>query len=113
MLSEFFDTKSVRDDPASWDRLAQRVAEQATRESRRDAIQWLSQLRAGWIAASLVAFGLLAAMLAASQESARLRDRAADWEGFLAPADDIGRTMTTADRPPPIGALVLGTRKGS
>lgn len=106
MMSEFFDTEAVRDEPAHWDALARRVAENATRSSRRGAFEWVAQSRAGWIAASLVC-GLSVVSLAALSRSSSAASRAAEWARLITPTDNVGRAISMSNTPPAIGTLLL------
>lgn len=105
-MSDLFDTTRVRDEPAHWDMLAQRVAANAARESRGGAFEWLTQSRAGWIAACLLLGVALLAMASA-------KTRGSEWVPVLAPGDDVGRAMAVSDNPPGIGALLVRTRDGT
>jgi hypothetical protein len=106
---ELFDTTRIPDDPAHWDALAERVTANAAREGR-GALEWLAQSRAGWMAACLLLGAALFSM--ASAESATAAP-SADWVRTLAPADGLGREMTTADEPPAIGELLARTPGGA
>ena len=109
-MSEFFDTGGVRDEPANWDALARRVAENATRSSRQGAFEWLAQSRAGWIAASVVC-SLSFVSLAALARGQWTERRAADWARVITPTDDVGSAITMSNTPPAIGALLLRPRR--
>ena len=109
-MPEFFDTGAVRDERANWDALARRVAENATRSSRRGAFEWVAQSRAGWIAASLVC-GLSLVSLAAVARSSSAASRAAEWARVITPTDDVGSAITMANTPPAIGTLLLRPRQ--
>lgn len=107
-MPELFDTGSVHDDAAHWDRRAALVAERAmaakARPDRRGDMDAWSRSRATWAAACLLfAAGLLLMVLsrAPSPES-----EATSWRVLLAPPDDVGQLLATRGGPPPIGALL-------
>ena len=105
-MIDLFDTKGVRDEPAHWDALAERIAAGAARSSRSGAVEWLAQSRAGWIAACLLLSGALLSLASMTRRDAELRD-------VLAPADDLGRAMATSHNPPGIGLLMARGRDGT
>jgi hypothetical protein len=111
-MTELFDATQIPDDPGHWDALARRVAANASRESTVSAFGWLSQSRAGWVAASLMAAALLVATLYSS-ESSSARNRGAEWTQALAPVDEVGKAIALPDGPPAIGALLLRDRRGT
>jgi len=107
LMPDLFDTNQVRDDAGHWDALADRVAANAARESNEGGFEWFARSRAGWVAASL----LLAAALAFIElpaEDPSATGFSAEWAQAVAPADDVGRAITSHDGPPAIGALLLG-----
>ena len=110
-MPELFDTKGIQDDPAHWDAVALRVAENATRESGRGAFNWLAQSRVGWIAASLLLSVALFAMASASGDS--VQTLRADWMQVVAPGDDVGRQMAVSETPPVVSSLLVQTRGGT
>ena len=110
-MPEFFDTRGIRDDPAHWDAVAQRVAEHAARESRRGAFEWLAQSRAGWIAASLLLAAALFSMASAPGDSPRTPG--SEWLQVVAPGDDVGRQMAVSEAPPAVSSLLVQTRGGT
>jgi hypothetical protein len=103
-----FDTTRVPDDPAYWDALAERITVYAAREGG-GSLEWLTQSRAGWVAACLLLGAALFSM--ASSEGAASAP-SADWFRALAPADSLGRDITTAEEPPAIGELLLARTPG-
>ena len=109
-MSELFDTGAVRDETANWDALALRVAENATRFSRRGAFEWVAQSRAGWIAASLVC-GLSLVSVAALTRSSSAASREAEWARLITPTDNVGSAITMSNTPPAIGTLLLRPRQ--
>ena len=109
-MPEFFDTGGVRDEPANWDALARRVAENATRSPRQGAFEWLAQSRAGLIAASLVC-GLSLVSLAALARSSSAASREAEWARLIRPTDNVGSAITMSNTPPAIGTLLLRPRQ--
>jgi hypothetical protein len=111
-MSDLFDTTHVRDDPAHWDALTERVAANAARESKGGGFEWLAQSRAGWVTASLLLAAALLSMLSSAEKSSAT-SRSTEWAPALAPADDVGRAMLLPDGPPAIGALLLGDRGGA
>jgi hypothetical protein len=110
-MPEFFDTSRIADDPEQWNALAERVAETAARVSKRSSVDWLATSRAGWIAASLLLVAAWALMT--PRESSSATTFTGEWVQALAPADDVGKTIIVRDRPPAIGALLLGDRRRS
>jgi len=109
-MPELFDTHEVRDDPAHWDAIALRVAENTARRSGRGAFEWLGQSRAGWIAASLL---LAAALFAITSAGDSERTRGSEWVQLVAPADDVGRQMAASEVPPAVSSLLVQTRGGT
>ena len=106
-MPDLFDASQVPDDGAHWDALAERVAANAARESEGSGFDWFAQSRASWVAASLLLAAALAfGVLPAGDPSAS--SLSAVWAEALAPADDVGRAIILPDRPPAIGALLLG-----
>lgn len=104
-MSDLFDTRSVRDDSEHWDRLARRVAERAAQESKAGTVDWLSRPRVGRVAAAVllaVAVASIASFVASP--AARASD---ELVGSLAPADGVGRALTTSESPPAIGTLLF------
>lgn len=110
-MPELFDTDSVRDEPAHWDAIALRVAENAARESGGGAFEWLAQSRAGWIAASLLLVTALFSMVSAGERSAKTRG--SEWVQMVAPADDVGKQMAVSEAPPAVSSLLVQTRGGT
>lgn len=110
-MSELFDTRGVPDEPAHWDAIAVRVAENAARESRRGAFEWLAQFRAGWIAASLLLAAALFSMASVSGDLAQTQG--SEWRQVVAPGDDVGRQMTLSKSPPAVSSLLVQTRGGT
>ena len=110
-MPDLFDTTQVPDDAAHWDALAERVAANAARESKRDGFDWFADSRASWVAASLLLAGALAFMMLPAENSSATSFSAA-WAQALAPADDVGRAITSREGPPAVGALVLGGQRG-
>ena len=110
-MRELFDTRDVPDDPAHWDTMALRVAENAARRSGRGAFEWLAQSRAGWIAASLLLAAALLSMASASRDVARRGG--SEWMRVVAPADDVGRQMAVSETPPAVSSLLVQTRGGT
>jgi len=108
-MSNLFDTSSLRDEAEHWDEIAQRVAEIAARKSNGSSVEWLAHSRAGWISACLLLSAVLLSIFAQA-ENASAANRGAEWAQLLAPADEMGRAIGLPDRPPPIGALLLGGR---
>ena len=109
-MPELFDTTQVRDDAGHWDALAERVAADAARESKRGGFEWFGRSRASWVVASLLAAAL--AFMVLPTENSAPRSFTAEWAQALAPADAIGRAITLHDGPPGIGALLLGDPGG-
>ena len=105
-MTDLFDTSVVRDEPAHWDALAERIAAAAARGSRRSAVEWLAQSRAGWIAACLLLGGALLSLASMTRRDTERQD-------VLAPADDLGRAMATSHNPPGIGVLMARGRDGT
>jgi hypothetical protein len=108
-MPDLFDTSRLRDAPAHWDALAERVAATAARESARGGLVWFADSRAGWIAASLLLAAALAFTVLPAEDSGR-GSLSLEWVQALAPADDIGKAIISADSPPAIGALLLDGR---
>jgi hypothetical protein len=109
-MPDLFDTTHVRDDPTSWDALAQRVAANATRRSRGSGFDWLAQARMSWIAASLLLAAAVAFMVLPAGKSS-VRTPNAELQ-VLAPADDVGKAIVLREAPPAIGALLLSSQSG-
>jgi hypothetical protein len=109
-MPDLFDTTQVRDDPTSWDVLAERVAANAARRSRGSGFDWLAQSRTSWVAASLLLVAAIAFMVLPAGESS-VRTPNAELE-VLAPADDVGKAIVLRDAPPAIGALLLNSQSG-
>jgi hypothetical protein len=110
-MRDLFDTSRLRDAPAHWDALAERVAATAARESARGGLGWFADSQASWIAASLLLAAALAFTVLPAEDSGR-GSLSAEWLQALAPADDIGKAMISADGPPAVGALLLGGQVG-
>lgn len=110
-MSEFIDTIQVRDDAEHWDALAERIAATASRDSKSSSLDWLANSRASWIAASLLLLAAWASLMIQA-ESPSAGSSSGEWAQALAPADDIGKAIIVRDRPPAIGALLLGDRRG-
>ena len=110
-MSELFDTRSVADEPAHWDALALRVAENAARESGRGTFGWLAQSRAGWIAASLLLAASLFSIAWTSRDAAKTGG--SEWVEVVAPGDDVGRQMAVSETPPAVSSLLVQTRGGT
>ncbi|HEU4747145.1 MAG TPA: hypothetical protein VFS56_01495 [Gemmatimonadaceae bacterium] len=110
MMAELFETRGVRDEPAHWDAMALRVAENAARESGRGAFEWLAQSRAGWIAASLLLAAALFSMTSAGDPA---RTRGSEWVEMVAPGDDVGKQMAVSETPPAVSSLLVQTRGGT
>jgi hypothetical protein len=106
-MSDLFDTTSLRDDPEHWDRTAERVAGIAARKSRGSAVEWLAHSRTSWVSACFI---LAVALLSVISQSGNqfAASSSAELAEALAPADDVGRSIVWSDRPPAIGALLLG-----
>jgi hypothetical protein len=109
-MSDLFDTSRIRDEPAHWDALAERVAANAARESARGGLGWFADSRASWIAASLLLAAALAFTALPVEDSGR-GSLSLEWAQALAPADDVGKAIISADGPPAIGALLLGGQR--
>jgi hypothetical protein len=105
-MSNLFDTNQVRDDAAYWDALAERVAGNATRESKGSGFEWLAHSRSSWVVASLLLAGALAVMTLPAA-SPRTSSFSAEWNQALAPSDDVARAILLDDEPPAIGALIV------
>lgn len=106
-MPDLFDTRGIKDDPAHWEALAERVAREAARRSRSSqppGVGSLAASRAALIAASL----LLAASLAFMTMSSRQNPRPmAELGQALAPGDDVGRAFALTGRPPAVAALLF------
>lgn len=104
-MADLFDTTDVPDDQEYWDSLAHRATLRAVGRARPHFMAWFGNSRASWIAASVLAslvFGLI--VVPAQRDSAA--PAPSDWQGALAPADDIARDVIAGDAPPPIGMLL-------
>ena len=110
-MSDLFDTTQVRDDPGSWDALAERVAADAARRSKGSGFDWLARSRTSWVAASVLLATAIAFLLLPTERSPA-SGPSAEWEQALAPADDVGKAIVLRDAPPAIGALLLGQGGG-
>lgn len=110
-MPELFETDGVRDEPAHWDAIALRVAENAARESGRGAFEWLGQSRAGWIAASLLVVTALVSMTSAVGPPAKTRG--SEWMQMVAPGDDVGNQIAVSEAPPAVSSLLVQTRGGT
>ncbi len=108
-MSNFFDTSTLPDESEHWDEIAERVARIAARNSKGSSVEWLAHSRAGWISAGLLLSAALVSIFSQA-ENASSASRGAEWAQLLAPADEVGRAIVLPDRPPPIGALLLGGR---
>jgi hypothetical protein len=105
-----FQTPAVRDDPAYWDELADRVFTSATRVAKQTTVDWLSESPARLVVAAV----LLAAALTFTLQTSSSASRPAAWTQALAPSDTVGQTIILSDGPPAIGTLLLseqGERK--
>jgi hypothetical protein len=108
---ELFDTGKVHDDAQHWDAFASRVIAQAMKR-RATVLQWLAGPRAA-VAAVTVVLGALAILLMApqaGQSETRIREQ---WTQVLAPADPVGRTIATDNRPPSVSRLFDDARGSS
>lgn len=104
-MSEPFDTNRVNDDAEHWDALAERVAREAERRSRRSGVGSLVASRAGLIAASLLLAASLAYMATTSRQASTRS--VTELGQALAPRDDVGRAMVLTRRPPAVAALLF------
>jgi hypothetical protein len=102
-MSDLFDTSKIRDQPEYWDALAERVTAHAVRST--SAFGQIAESRAGWVAAGLAVAAAIVLMLLPPNTPA---DAGASWTAALAPSDAVGKAITSPDRPPNIGALLLG-----
>lgn len=109
-MRDLFDTRQIRDDAAHWDELARCVSAEAARRSKAISSNWLTNSRTSWVAASLLVAAALAFMSLPDSDSSAASVGAA-WAQTLAPADDLGWTITLEDGPPEIGALLLGGKR--
>jgi hypothetical protein len=107
-MSDFFDTRQIRDDHEHWDALATRIARDAVRKP--SGVDWLAGSRASWIAASLLLAAALAFAVPTTDTSAG--KSSTSWVETLAPADDVGRAMILRDAPPDMVALIFGSGRG-
>ena len=100
------------DDPAYWAALASRIETVAwqTHVSNREptVAQWLAR-RAPLAAAMAVAAGLMLALwLRAHDRDQVSRGSGMEtWVSAIAPADTVGRRMTTGTRPPALHGFIL------
>src|SRR2546427_5138340 len=106
-MSDLFGTTQVHDDPEHWNELAARVVAAAIRRSNRSGFDWLTQSRAGWVAASCALIVMLGSALLAFRQPSATSSRV-DWVQALAPSDAVGKAITLPDRAPAIGSLLLG-----
>jgi hypothetical protein len=102
------DTAHVHDDPEYWDALAERIATAAARASRQGGFNWLASSRAGWVVVCILMVTALTLSMLLVEPSAQRSERAL-WEEMLAPSDEVGRSITVLDGPPPIGALLMNS----
>ena len=111
-MPELFDTDSVRDDAAHWERRAALVAERVMLggDVPRDDVGAWARSRATWAAACLLFAAGLVLMVLSSRPRAENDVNA--WRVMLAPPDDVGQVLATRDGPPSIGALVLNPDAG-
>jgi hypothetical protein len=111
-MTELFNTRDVRDDPEHWDALANRVAATAVlRSKEKSSFGWFAHSRASWAAASVLLAAALTFMVLVTRR-ASLSDFSVDWGQALGPTDQVGKTMILRDRPPALGALLIGTGDG-
>jgi len=113
-MPDLFDTSQIRDDPEHWDRMAEQVAARATHAARLgpgSGVDWLARSHTGWVAASLLLAAALAFMVWPARKGTAA-NRGTEWADVLTPADDVGKAMTSWQRPPAIGALLLGDKDG-
>jgi hypothetical protein len=111
-MADFFDTSSVRDDPAYWDDLTARVtaAARAAREAQPGALAWCANARGSWVAASLSLAAALVLMTIMAERSLANGMRA-ELADAIAPADLVGRALAVRDAPPVIDALLIGPQR--
>ncbi|HEV8599640.1 MAG TPA: hypothetical protein VGQ69_09795 [Gemmatimonadales bacterium] len=108
-MTDLFDTSQVRDEPAHWDALSERIAAHAAGATKGGGMGWLAQSPAGWLATSLLLAAALAFMLLPARPAAE-GDLKAEWSRVLAPGDAVGKAIGLQDDPPAIGALLLGSQ---
>lgn len=106
-MSDLFDTSKIRDQPEYWDALAERVTAHALRPT--STFGQIAESRAGWVAAGLAVAAAIVLLLLPANPSA---DVGVQWTAALAPTDGVGKAVTSPDRPPAIGALLLGETTG-
>src|SRR5881397_784565 len=106
-MTDLFDTTRVRDEPAHWDALTERIAAHAARATDGGGVGWLAHSPAAWLGTALLLAAALAVMLLPA-ESSSARSLSAAWAQALAPADAVGKAIVSQDDPPAIGALLLG-----
>jgi len=100
------DTAHIHDDPEYWDALAERIATAAARASRQGGFNWLASSRAGWVVVCILMVTALTLSVLPVEQTAQKSERV-PWAEMLAPSDEVGRSITVLDGPPPIGALLL------
>jgi hypothetical protein len=109
MSADLFDTHDVNDTPQHWSDLAERIAANASRESRArgggGALHWLSRARATSVAAVLV---FVAVLLSLSLSRRAFAD--VTLQRALAPSDEVGKMLVMTDRPPALAAILLRGR---
>lgn len=96
------------DDPEYWDALAERIATNAARTSRQSSLNWLASSRAGWVFVCILIVTALTLSVLPVEQFAQRSERA-PWAEMLAPSDEVGRSITVPNRPPPIGALLMNS----
>ena len=105
-MADMFGTRQIRDEPKHWDALAARVALTAVQESRSSGFGWLTRSSAAWfvvpVALATVAGSAIAMARQPPGPAVRL-----DQAPLVEPSDDVGKAMTSRDRPPAIDALLL------
>lgn len=106
-----FDTTGLHDHPDYWDALAARIAAAAARNSKASSLDWLASSRASWITVSLLLLAAWASWTIGAASPSAEGSRT-EWTQALAPADGVGKAIAASDRPPAIGALLIGNQRG-
>src|SRR6266536_4318736 len=86
LMTDLFDTASLRDEPEHWRALAERVAASAARESKRGGFDWMARSRVGWVAACLLLAVALMSLVSRSDRfspQSRNESRAVEWSEVL------------------------------
>ena len=105
-MTEFFDTRKIRDDQEHWDSLAARVAQTAVARGRRaNGLVTFAASTGGWVAATLLVGIAVGIMLIFRIEVSG--GSVNKWNEALQPSDNVGATITAASSPPSIGELLL------